>query len=1162
MDLENCFYNLEGVHLNERKNNFNKLLQLTTPEFLQHNLHSIKPRNFLEQIFYVDFLIRARHTDKFFEILKNGNGIFVSKILKQKWFFQDVIGNFSEEWIVNEFLPSLSYPVKMKVLKKLALTLKENQLDQIFDYLLEKYGLSVAKVILFGCSFQKITDTFRNNELILTVEQLKRLLERDPNLVKNYLDEYQKNTKTKFNNNNFLKYIVWKHPNLYFEFKPFFNTNITLGRQTTKRILEIDQEKALEDLNKNIRLNIPIVTRKIKNFDTNILSKFFPAKKEKIGSYPDYIDVNLYLKSYPYKLRWNVLVKAFERTYNDKILNNIDHLEYFESIFPKDVSQQFAKKQYEKTRNINYIYKYDFVEAFSIVKERINLTSNIAVRIDILKYLVIMCYSNKDYEAYEQVLQYIALRHRNDNLLEIMIIIKERIDYDLSTEQFWKTLNNLIDFYRIKYSNDINISHFPQYLVFCIKKNLPVENALAQYIKDAAKDIDWSLNNFRDPEIKASIIALLIAEPIECNMSLFKTIVKFNVENRNYWINLNKSPVIVDFIKNTLTRKQFDINDIIVLKYLLQYNYTQSLPENFLKAYEDQELLDAIKRVYTEKPNDANRLNDELFKAIKKPRNTDFQIWLLDYYFKEYFSKCSPQFSKEPVLNYFTKHEPDILRQYFKEILDVETCGPYINYSTIKLYSHLNLDKELVAHVKPLISVTPQFLMKLSQLVSTEEYLLLISSYIPKQFKLEDMSDEEKKFYEIQRMAIKGLNNLEDSFKLIPLVSVFCQGDYLQLSIPLLYRVLYRINEEQVLKVIKELGNKAVSLRKQTIHLGFKLLPQDLAVNHFKKLSSKEMNVSLKKFYLTGIFKYYLQNPSDHLMNQVLQSLVFIDKGDDESLNMLVTYMEKVPVKQRRIFAESIWKSLTTIEEQQVNVQSYQNKLLNVLNSFDNEFFEQLSTDILKTIVDKHFLSDDNQSHAVYTFITKFLASQDSLNHFDIVFTKIKNSKNHTDIFQFFNCALMTCFSNSTSAFVKKLQTYWQQVFNVHQSFSEHLLLEFLCCYKRTSNITEFCKEIHEKLQEIHVEFGSFILKLLSESLCEFLDKLKNVHQDWNLSEIAYELLRINVTELNCFIVYEIMIRWPDQDEEEKLFKNKILELLKSIDSGTVSIFYNKLLRI
>lgn len=72
-DTINIFYNLKGVHINERKKHFYTLLKTSAnPALLL-----AKPRNFLEKIFYLDILIYYRETDKLLEILQEGKYTFL-----------------------------------------------------------------------------------------------------------------------------------------------------------------------------------------------------------------------------------------------------------------------------------------------------------------------------------------------------------------------------------------------------------------------------------------------------------------------------------------------------------------------------------------------------------------------------------------------------------------------------------------------------------------------------------------------------------------------------------------------------------------------------------------------------------------------------------------------------------------------------------------------------------------------------------------------------------------------------------------------------------------------------------------------------------------------------------------------------------------------------
>lgn len=141
-DFVSRFHALEGDTISDRKKNFNKLLKdpsfSTNQQSIRDALDNLEAKTYLESLFKVDALIYFKHTIRLFEIIKQGNEVFISKILKQEWFFKEVFQNMDSDDLVNDFLPCLSFVMRMKVLKKLAMVLGENKMDEIFTCLYKR----------------------------------------------------------------------------------------------------------------------------------------------------------------------------------------------------------------------------------------------------------------------------------------------------------------------------------------------------------------------------------------------------------------------------------------------------------------------------------------------------------------------------------------------------------------------------------------------------------------------------------------------------------------------------------------------------------------------------------------------------------------------------------------------------------------------------------------------------------------------------------------------------------------------------------------------------------------------------------------------------------------------------------------------------------------
>lgn len=103
------FHSIEGVTIGERKRNFHALLKA---ELLNENqdelVKKLVPKTFLESLFRLEILIWLKRKNELLELLKEGNDIYTSKIIKDGWCFQEVFNDVSIEELVNQFLPGMN----------------------------------------------------------------------------------------------------------------------------------------------------------------------------------------------------------------------------------------------------------------------------------------------------------------------------------------------------------------------------------------------------------------------------------------------------------------------------------------------------------------------------------------------------------------------------------------------------------------------------------------------------------------------------------------------------------------------------------------------------------------------------------------------------------------------------------------------------------------------------------------------------------------------------------------------------------------------------------------------------------------------------------------------------------------------------------------------
>lgn len=586
--------------------------------------------------------------------------------------------------------------------------------------------------------------------------------------------------------------------------------------------------------------------------------------------------------------------------------------------------------------------------------------------------------------------------------------------------------------------------------------------------------------------------------------------------------------------------------------------------------------MDIVRNMVAKQPNGASTLASALFKALEKPRTTTFQETLLEYYFTEFLPHHCSYGKQVEAMKYFITQEPGVFANYISHILPLEVQIPILDYSIIKLYSHLFIDAKLIAYFKPLVSTTStcdskiRLIGNLSKIMSTDDFINLIRDYVPVKAKLDLNNLEQKSRYEAQCACVKALRNLNETVKLIPLLKSFCQGDYLQSSLPVLYKVLYRINEEKVVLVIDVLTERAVSVRKHAVYLSFEILPQKTALDLFNAISMKEKNLSAKKYLFQGVLNYFLKNPSEYLLGMVTASMSFIDKNDKELLESLTNSVDKVPEKFKPTFVEHLWCYLDIMEKQEVNVLVYRSRLLCTIKTYNITFFSSLKENFCQAIIKDYFFSDkDSLIDNMYYFVANYLLANNDEKHFEYVFDIIKlykavhwesNEKEKLKyIFTFFD-EIYRVYAATNDRFLTLFKIFWQHLFNHEECFSENVLLRLMVLYKESRDIVKFAEAVDKSFEELVMEYGPYITEMLLEciqrffsNVCFFDDKT------FTRAQFALHLLESNQSEVNCYIASRLVADCAGDDQKE--IRSQVIDILKSVNDFAIRILCNNLLK-
>lgn len=1168
LDFKSQFYNLEGIHVNERKKSLSQLLR-RYPNNIDNTQIDIQPRNYLERIFYVDVLIHFRKTEELTKILKEGNGVLTSKILKEKWFFQQVFEKMDEKDIVYSFLPSLSCSLRAKVLKKLALSLTEEKMDKIVEHVLARYGINATEQILFSCSESKFLEILSKYDLNLQPEQLKRILQKNPELIKKYFEKYKDTHGKDYGNIDFLNYLCWKQPTLYFGFE-LNKKQLKLGRYTTRNVLKNNQDEVIKDISiQQHKLKKSVLTRDIEDFHIKCLSKLLPEKLQDLESFRNQEILNRFISTYPKKKRFEIMSQVFKIKYNK---NLEDHLQLFNRdfawVFPENIRHKWASLMYTQKNDSVYLSYYPPKLGFEIIKEKLNLTSNARQRSTYLNQLIPLCYINKDYATYEEVLKYISIRHRNDGLEDVLRYIYNNSDPELFTANHWKYIRELIDIETIKGRFPINAN---PYLVYLVEKNLPLDEVLKQHMRDRFKIINiFRLNDINKPKIESILLRKmekLISDspPSERKrhaICVLKSIMSFNEDFPAFSVDLNTCENIIGFMKETCKKEEpYEDQDFSLISSLLKYNSLNL--DNSLKICDDDRLLEVIKQM------GKNKLTSCFFyKSIdefiaKQPR-TEFGERLLDLYLSDFFGEIiKQQYYITTIVPRLLQNEPSVFKKYLHSILKNNLALDLLKYRVIKNYSHLGLDRQIINHFIPLVNApndNENLVFKaLSNLMDTKEYIDIIQTYLPREKKLNLRSEDDASLYKIQVQVIKSLKNLSEPLQLIPVLPTLLQGDYLQISLKLLYRILNQVNENEASGYVESLKKQPVSLRKHSVSLGFILLPINEAVSLFNAVSKTENNISVKKYLLRSILKYFIRNPSPFLLDIVVSNLENITVNDDELLQEVAESVNKVPNRYKCGYVEKVWDRFEEFNDD-LKLTNSKLTVLRFINQLNLDLFLNFDERFCEKVIKKYFLTE-NTTLNVNGFVLRYLVANQTESRFKFVFEIIKNYKNKHDktmklLFTFFNSACNK-FDSYDVSFLKTFTQYWHEIFTQTEHFSGYCDLKLLEIYRNNvSNVQAFAKDVNEYFEALTSQYGHYINLFLFESVNSLFSRIHSGNSDdFTLEKFAVHLLKANMSEMNCFIAMNIVKEYNDFET------NEVIEILKEQKNHIGEVFYYSLLK-
>lgn len=1067
------FHGISGDLLRDRKKAFYQLLENyrtleENEDVLSEINEKLQPKTYLEETYKLELLIHFKRSQDLLNILKSGNDIAASRIIKQNWFLTNILKDVPPKEFVRDILPQLSLIVRLKILKQILKQYKnEKFINALFDELIDIYGSRPALVIISGCSVDKIKKFLTDRSVKLPPAQLKLLHDKDRSLIQFYYELFHRRWGDMSLLDSFSKYLSKKDPSLFVEFrmKYKFNTYSRLGRQSTKIFVKENKNALIEDPLKYLDLQVlknSALVRELGNDFSKFLMASFPESPSEFSTSPA---LEL-IENYPKKRRYNLLLSLFKEAYNKDLYS-------FKEIMTEKLLAQIPEyEEREKwvgifDNDVSYIKYKRSTEAIPELKEHLFKADDVKFRKKLFGYLISSCSINKDYDSLLEILKLVCKRFRNTDgevLYSILRKIREKMEMKLLSEQHWKYIHEIILVQNLRNLSMDECIIF-EYCTFLHKSGKSFEEMIPLFLKCNCHLSRYEFID-QDENFQKMFLELLL----------------------KYYPELDQ--------KNIEASKAIDI--ILAIK-----KWNKKHPNDSIICSNVQSMMITLQEEIKSSWMFWHGLKSVKYLICSENNTKDFE----DLYFDNVNSS-----SDYTITKWFLKYKPEVFQKYVDKthhcfIRDGKSLTGFLRkfeYSGLVKFIEDYYVKEFEQQEQ---SYRDQIMQLLISIIPSKNYLEYLEKYIPTTEKLNitEASGEEKTKLQIQMILAQSGRFSKCHIAALPILFQYCKGDCLQPALYSLYSCFNRIPEKELRPYISLLLDKPVSLRKHAIFLASLVFPVSVNYDLIVGMMEKEKDTSVRKHLFTSTFKYFLKNPSNEFFLILKKYMDSLTKNDIEDLN-LITNIHKIPDNFKGKFAEAFWEVFEQFEEE--NTKGITLHIRNFCSNIQDHDVRFLPLNFCIKLINKKLF---DEGHELNDFCSKF-AIQFMMYSEDIgkaiksvmnIFQKYKTDHWEKEvnaksiIYQFCSkifekVMILDDLSKPINPkFPEILSEEWKLVFSQQETFEEHLMLEFMILkYERAANIQNFAKKTSELFLDATKQHGDLIVGVFQDFLSDSLRKL------------------------------------------------------------------------
>ncbi|XP_017773000.1 PREDICTED: uncharacterized protein LOC108560074 [Nicrophorus vespilloides] len=1094
---EEPFYNLGGNTIGEHKRNFNNyvnnLNNLNTSEVIQI-ITNLKPRNLQEQLFHLNLLCKYEQHYLLLQNLMNGNRILNKLTIRDHKFCKYIVDNTTANDFVEDICPNISYVTRVNLIQNMTWAFEEPA-DLYFNSIREKYGLREAILILPSCTRPLIETILKETKCRIKLKHLIKLHQKFPGIIKFYfensndsIDEYKA----------LCAYLIYNDPDALDKIP-------CSGRKIFLKYFTVKEKEVIEKPSDYLKY-LKIINKEMKkrglSFDV-ILKNVFPKKCDDFSL--NYTITSV-LNMYPKHLRATAILDTYKEIYGTNYAESVD--KHFLDII--DI------KDYEDFKKDDDYIEYNPKEiSIPLIKNKINVTSNLFERRKLLEKMIKTCKLNESNEALLEVLKYFCQRHRNDTILSRQGVLDEILhNFKISnlSEEHWHYLKEILLVFKV--NNEYYNNKF-KYLEIIILRNIENDLDYMEEFKEYLEIVKFChfWNKITDyPEHERLLILrypeIFDTENVnvlhEQKLQFLQKIFDFNRRNKSMFINPHDYPELIDLVFEHLAEGHRHL--------------ASSCIESIFKCTTDF--------------NEKVKIADKYFAISKFSNNDTIYFWALNF-------------------------KPDLLLLHLDNVIH--------NYKNANFYYELNKMHYTALRQSVMYKAISMFnsnelkeVEKAIQILCYQSnYLDLIKMYPPLEVNVYQTNASEN---------IKLNTKILDSLKKFPIPSEsletifkYCFKDYLQNALETLYFASYHCISSVFEKQIVQLLNRSVTVRKHAIFLTKQLSKLSTKLSLLSSLSKTEKNVSIKKYIFSSIFGLFLANQTDTIYNMLVENLKLLDENDSESLAMILNIYDISTIFKSK-YIQILWEYL---KEKNKGFE------LQLIRHMDEEIIKTLpiylGDEILRLVIFEH--QDEGQN-----FIYKYLKISQTLDTFwkaihDYISAPYRNNLGFgtklNKLNQLFNTLISTFISNAKESSNKTLCSNMFNGFN--NLYLSNSLAYLQLKLDLTNHYVQFGLQPFERylITKQRDYLGSEMLEIYWECVKDVFDNVR-YYYDWQRDqwdihmELLESILSLDKSSGTKILVLYLMPKPERKDVTDLNRINKMLDIIKQDMNGTIEVYYNR----